>query len=276
MIISSDTYGKFQKILHEKTGILLGDNKQYLVSSRLSGFIKEKNIDTFERLLDEVSRPNGMTILQQVIDRMTTNETLWFRDSFPFKFLISHILPELKSNGKNNINIWSAACSSGQEAYSIIMSIEEHLRTSMRQPIPDSIEILGTDISTRMLAQARQGEYQSLEIARGLSEEMKSRYFETEDGRTFKINPELKKRVRFTSLNLMQLPYRSVGKFDIIYCRNVLIYFSGELKENVINGLADCMHPGGYLFLGASESMPSSIKRFKMIRCNPGLAYQLI
>ncbi len=275
MVITSEMYGRFQKLLHEKTGILLGENKQYLVSSRLSGFIKENNIDSFDQLLQKLSHPSGFDTLQQVIDRMTTNETLWFRDGFPFKFLVTHMLPELKAANKSRVKIWSAACSSGQEPYSISMAIEEQMRSSLKQQMPGQIDILGTDISTRMLTQAKVGDYQSLEIARGLPEEYKRRYFDVIDERHYRIKQKVKQRVRFAPLNLMQTPYRSIGKFDIIYCRNVLIYFSGELKAQVIDALADCLNPGGYLFLGASESMPSKIQRFEMVRCNPGLVYKL-
>lgn len=273
MVISAAEYSRFQGLLLEKTGILLGDNKQYLVASRLSSFLKQNEIISFSQLLDKLELTSSQSLLQEVIDRMTTNETLWFRDSFPFTYLITDILPELKLAGVSRASIWCAACSSGQEPYSISMAIEEAKMRGLGAKLPMQVDILATDISSRVLQQAKDGEYQSLEITRGLSPERQRRFFEQDDN-LFRLKSEVKSRVRFAELNLMKLPYRTVGKLDVIYCRNVLIYFSGELKRAVIQGMADCLKPGGYLFLGASESMPSDIKEFEMVRCNPGLVYR--
>ncbi len=273
MVISAAEYARFQALLHEKTGILLGENKQYLVSSRLSSLLKSNEIASFDELLKKLEAPSFQGLLQEVIDRMTTNETLWFRDSFPFTFLITDILPELKRAGSNRASIWCAACSTGQEPYSISMAIEEALSKGLGGKLPLQVDILATDISRRVLQQAKDAEYQSLEIMRGLSPDRQQRFFEEKDN-LFRLKPLVKNRVRFAELNLMKLPYRTVGKLDLIYCRNVLIYFSGELKRSVIQGMADCLKPGGYLFLGASESMPSDIKDFEMVRCNPGLVYR--
>lgn len=274
MVLSASEYSEFQKLLHNKTGILLGDNKQYLVSSRLSAYLKENSLESFGDLLKVLARPGSNVLLQQVIDRMTTNETLWFRDGFPFSYLMSHIMPELKSKGQSRANIWCAACSSGQEPYSISIALEEAYSGALRHKIPAQVDILATDISSRILKQAQRAEYQPLEITRGLSPERQKRFFEQSSTGSFLLKPELKKRVKYMTLNLMQLPYRSINRYDVIYCRNVLIYFSAELKIQVIKGMADCLKPGGYFFLGASESMPSSIPGFEMVRCNPGLVYR--
>ncbi len=273
MVISEQEYSRFQDLLNKKTGILLGSNKQYLVTSRLTSFLKENQISDFSQLIDKLASFGNNQLLQQVIDRMTTNETLWFRDGFPFNFLISNILPELKQLGVSRASIWCAACSSGQEPYSISMSIEEQRIVASSQ-LPSQVDILSTDISSRILEQAKKGEYQSIEISRGLSLQRQQRFFNRNDDGSFVLKPELRNKVRFLPLNLMELPYRHAGKFDVIFCRNVLIYFSAELKEKVINGMADCLKPGGYLFLGASESMPTNIKTFDMVRCNPGLVYK--
>lgn len=274
MMISADEYQAFRDLLNAKTGILLGDNKQYLVSSRLTAYMKELQVESFSDLINKIKQPFNEAILQQVIDRMTTNETLWFRDSFPFEYLLKYILPEFKAQNKSRVNIWCAACSSGQEPYSIAMAIDEANNGVMRGKLPLQIDIMATDISSRMLQQAKNGEYQSLEVTRGLSPQRLQQYFEQASDNSYVIKPSLRNKVRFSTLNLMTTPYRIGAQCDIIFCRNVLIYFSAELKVKVIEALADCLKPGGYLFLGASESMPPAIKAFEMVRCNPGLAYR--
>ncbi|MEE4244525.1 MAG: protein-glutamate O-methyltransferase CheR [Kangiellaceae bacterium] len=273
MVITAEEYARFQALLNEKTGILLGDNKQYLVSSRLASFLKQHQLNSFTDLLSALALPSGQSMLQQVIDRMTTNETLWFRDSFPFEYLMSTILPEQKKAGNNRVKIWCAACSSGQEPYSISMAIEEAMAFAGRATLPLNVDILATDISSRVLEQAKKGEYQSLEITRGLTPQRQKQFFDKLDN-VYRLKALVKNRIRFSSLNLMQLPYLVGGPFDVIFCRNVLIYFSSELKEQVIRGLCSNLKPGGYLFLGASESMPPTIKEFEMVRCNPGLVYR--
>jgi chemotaxis protein methyltransferase CheR len=275
MVISAAEYARFQALLHEKTGILLGDNKQYLVASRLSSLLHQYDIPSFSALLQRLESFSGQSLLQEVIDRMTTNETLWFRDSFPFVYLVNHILPEIKQKNISRASIWCAACSSGQEPYSISIAIEEAMSRGLAHRLPAQVDILATDISQRVLQQARQGEYQSLEITRGLSPERQQRFFEQHNG-IFKLKPDIRKRVRFAELNLLKLPYRTVGQLDVIFCRNVLIYFSSDLKKKVLKGMTECLKPGGYLFLGASESMPPEMKEFEMVRCNPGLAYRKV
>ncbi len=274
MVISPEDFARFQSFLNEKTGILLGDNKQYLVASRLSSVLKEKQLSSLSELLTQIRSPMNSALLQTVIDKMTTNETLWFRDGFPFDYLNRSILPEIKQAGKSRASIWCAACSTGQEPYSIAMGVEEAQSSERRAEVPMSVDIVSTDISTRVLEQARLGEYQSIEITRGLSLERQKRFFTQSDAGAFVLQDQIRRKVRFSTLNLLQTPYKAMGKFDVIFCRNVLIYFSAELKEKVILGLSECLNDGGYLFLGASESMPASINQFEMVRCNPGLVYK--
>jgi len=264
MEISPSDYNNFRQILEQQSGILLGDNKQYLVASRLSNFIKENQLASLAELLKEIVRPSGKTLLQKVIDQMTTNETLWFRDSYPFEYMKQKLIPELKKQSR--FRIWCAACSSGQEPYSLAMLLDE---TSSSV----SSEIVATDLSSRILEKAKQGVYQDIELKRGLPEEKLRRYFSKTGTSSWQVNQTLKSRVRFQALNLLGLPYVG-GKFDIIFCRNVLIYFSQENKTQVLNGLIDSLKPGGYLFLGASESLTRDCKPLQMVRCNPGLVYK--
>jgi chemotaxis protein methyltransferase CheR len=265
MQISASDYERFQQLLESQSGILLGGNKQYLVTSRLTNFIKDNDLRTFSDLLAELSRPTSQVLMQKVVDLMTTNETLWFRDSYPFEYMKKTIVPELRPKGK--FRIWcAAACSSGQEPYSLSMLLDEISALS-------SVEIIASDLSSRILDRAKTGEYQDIELKRGMPDDKLRKYFSPVNNNSWKINQQLRNSIRFQSKNLLSFPY-SNGKFDVIFCRNVLIYFSQENKTKVLNGLIDSLVPGGYLFLGASESLTRESKPLDMVRCNPGLVYQ--
>lgn len=265
MEISVSEYSRFKEILEKQSGILLGENKQYLVVSRLSSLLQEQGLDSMSALLDKTSRPGGNGLLKQVVDRMTTNETLWFRDRYPFEYLKSTIIPEVKKKSPS-FRIWCAACSTGQEPYSIAMQLEEIAALNQA-------EIIASDLSERVLNKAKQGIYQQIELNRGMPQDKLRRFFTQVEGTEWQINANLRNKIRFNPLNLLNFPY-SFGKFDVIFCRNVLIYFSNENKTKVINGLIDNLKPGGYLFLGASEALTRDCKPLKMVRCNPGLVYQ--
>ncbi len=265
MEISLTDYERFKAILEKQSGILLGDNKQYLVVSRLNGLLQESNLTSLSELINKIASPSGSVLLKQVVDKMTTNETLWFRDRYPFDYLKNTIIPELRRT-TNRIRIWCAACSTGQEPYSITMQLEEI--SALIQT-----EIVATDLSERVLDKARQGIYQKIELNRGMPADKLRRYFQDLNETDWQVNERLRSKVRFQPLNLLSTPY-GFGKFDVIFCRNVLIYFSNENKTKVINGLIDSLKPGGYLFLGASESLTRDSQTLKMVRCNPGLVYQ--
>lgn len=265
MEISSADYQRFKTILETQSGILLGENKQYLVVSRLSHFIREQKISSFSGMLDRISSPSGGILLKQVVDLMTTNETLWFRDRYPFEYLKSTIIPELRKKS-SSIRVWSAACSTGQEPYSIAINMEE-------MGLLSSIDITASDLSERVLTKARQGIYQKIELNRGMPDVQLKRFFVPHGDSDWQIDRRLSSKIRFQPINLLNTPYK-LSKFDVIFCRNVLIYFSGENKTRVLNGLIDNLNPGGYLFLGASEALTRDSRTMKMIRCNPGLVYQ--
>jgi len=165
--VSPDAYRRFREFLEQQCGIVLGDNKQYLVRSRLAGLLYEHQLSSMDELLGVAISGHNRSLLQQVIDAMTTNETLWFRDSYPFDLLINQILPELATK-QRRLRIWSAACSSGQEPYSIGMSVLEFQR---KNPAARSlsVEIVATDLSSNMLKKCEQGLYDELSLSRGLS-----------------------------------------------------------------------------------------------------------
>lgn len=271
MIISTQEYKEFCRFLEAQCGIVLSDGKQYLVRSRLSPLMTKVGISTISELLQLIKKSSYLELKNDVINAMTTNETLWFRDIYPFKVLQSKIFPELIDQ-KKNIRIWSAASSSGQEAYSIAMTV---LETQTRLPrLLNNVSIVGTDISSEMLNACKAGIYDELAMNRGLSAERRRFFFEdNQDGR-MRLSDKVKKMVTFRPQNLKD-SYALLGKFDIIFCRNVLIYFAPEMKEKVLSQIATQLNPGGYLFLGASETLGGLSNKFEMIRCEPGIAYRL-
>ena len=271
--ISDSTYKQFAGFLEVQCGIVLGDNKQYLVKSRLLPLVTEFKLESLTELIEQAMGIRNRQLRTMVIDAMTTNETLWFRDRYPFELLTSKLFPEFLET-KKNIKIWSSASSSGQEAYSIAMTALEYKKS---KPISNlSVQIIGTDISDSMLAQCKAAEYDNLALSRGLSDTRKRHFFVPagSDGNKMQIKPEVKTLTSFKSLNLLD-SYGSLGKFDIIFCRNVLIYFANDVKSKILNQFASALNPGGYLILGASESLNGLTDRFEMVRCNPGIIYKL-
>lgn len=269
--ISDQEYRDFSRFLESQCGIVLGDSKQYLVRSRLSPLVAKFNLASLSDLLRDVVTGRNRELRVAAVDAMTTNETLWFRDTYPFAVLADKLLPEIAAN-KRPIKIWSAASSSGQEPYSMAMTV---LETQARKPgMLPNVSITATDISASMLDMCRIGAYDNLALGRGLSPERRRTFFEDAGDGRMKVKDNVKRMVNFRPQNLMD-SYALLGKFDIIFCRNVLIYFSPEMKSKVLNQMANSLNPGGYLLLGASESLTGLTDRFEMVRCNPGIIYKL-
>jgi len=271
--LSDDIYKQFSDFLEVQCGIVLGGNKQYLVKSRLIPLMATFSIQKLSDLIHQSMSYKNRELRTAVIDAMTTNETLWFRDRYPFELLSKTVFPEMLEK-KKNIKIWSAASSSGQEAYSIAMTSIEYQK--QKTVLGMNVQIVGTDISNTMLQQCKEGSYDSLALSRGLSDDRKRLFFNrSSDGSgKMQVKPEVKKLTSFRNYNLLD-SYASLGKFDIIFCRNVLIYFSSDVKSKILNQFASALNPGGYLILGASESLTGLTERFEMVRCNPGIIYKL-
>ena len=270
--ISQADYDGFRQFLEQACGIVLGDNKHYLISSRLTPLMAEFSAPTLTALLEQLKEDRRAGLRERVIDAMTTNETSWFRDPGIFDLLKKNILPELSKNRTLPLNLWSAACSSGQEPYSISMAVQEFINLSLGRPASE-VQILATDISPSMLSQATDGRYDQAALGRGLSDERKQRFFVSLPTQ-WEIRPEIKKRVRFKELNLLK-PYQGLGRFDIIFCRNVLIYFSQDLKRDILTRATALLNPGGYLLLGSAESLTSHSESFEMLRFPEGIVYRL-
>jgi chemotaxis protein methyltransferase CheR len=243
-------FAYIQKFILARTGIVLANSKDYLVEVRLDPIIRAMPAGTFSQLVDLLKTGNR-AMETAVIDAMTTNETLFFRDKSPFEMFETFILPKLIEAKQINrtINIWCAACSSGQEPYSLSMMLDE--RKDQLQGL--SFKILATDISEKVLAQARSGTFSQFEVQRGLPIRLLMKYF-TQVGTRWKIDPRLAERIEFRTVNLLQ-PFRHLGRFDIIFCRNVLIYFGTDTKRDVLCRLSENLTPNGHLFLGSSETV---------------------
>lgn len=256
------------------TGIYLDQSKSYLFETRLSSIAESHGCKSYQELQNKARQEPSKKIEREIIDAITTNETLFFRDKGPFELLQHKILPELidrrssKSALKTRMKIWSAASSTGQELYSIAIVIKELLKDSKDY----SFTLLGTDISDAAIAQASYGKYNRFEIERGLDRRYLQKFF-TLFGDSWKIKDEIRAMVNFKKFNLMQ-PFTSLGKFDIIFCRNVAIYFTLEDRKKLFNKLADSLVDDGYLVIGSTESLTGVCPRFVPKRHLRSIFYQ--
>jgi len=270
--ISKQEYEIFRDFLENACGIVLGENKHYLVTSRLTKLTQEFSYSDLGSMLIDLKKNSNSKLKERVVDAMTTNETMWFRDKYPFEMLHQIMYPELVKGRSKPIRIWSAASSSGQESYSISMTTSEY---QIKNPgaLTTKVEIVATDISPSMLKLGKEAKYDKLSMNRGLTDERRKRFFK-QQGEEWQANADIRQRVRFTELNLTA-NYTLLGKFDIIFCRNVLIYFSSELKTDILNRMAKTLNPKGFMLLGGSESPTGYCDAFDMVRTPLGVMYRL-
>ena len=269
--ISQADYERFRLFLEQACGIVLGDGKQYLIVSRLTKLLRDENIPSVADLLNAIQRGHPRHLRDSVIDAMTTYETSWFRDGGPFEVFEKMTLADLETRVTPPCKIWSAACSSGQEPYTISMILSEYIRKKPDSKLK-STQIVATDISNSMLTLAKLGVYEEHALIRGISAARRQQFFKQHEGR-WKIADEIKQRVQFKEQNLLQT-YTGLGRFDVIFCRNVLIYFSMQRKTDILTRLAQAMNPGGYLFLGASETISGYTDAFDLQRTPHGVVYR--
>ena len=273
MTLANQDFQLFRDFLEKACGIVLGDNKQYLVSSRLNRLLEQEGIASLGELVKRIqAQPRG-GLRESVIDAMTTNETLWFRDVYPFEVLKTRLIPEfIKQSPGQRLRIWSAACSSGQEPYSLSMAIDEFERSNPGQ-LRGGAQIVATDLSGGILNAAKSAEYDSLSVARGLSPERLNRYFDQNGPGRWTVKTPIRNRVEFRAMNLLD-SYSMLGKFDFVFCRNVLIYFSADVKKDILRRIHATLKPGGYLMLGASEALNGLPELYQMVQCSPGIVYK--
>ena len=251
-------YEYLRKLLKERSGLDLSTDKQYLVESRLIPLARKSGLSGIGELVSKM-KSGAPSLITEVVEAMTTNETFFFRDKIPFEHLRDTVLPLMLKARANvrSLRIWSAACSTGQEPYSIAMCLKE------KAPLLSGwrIEIVATDLSQEVLEKSRAGIYSQFEVQRGLPIQMLVKHF-TQSGEIWQVNADIRAMVQHRQLNLLQ-DFSQLGRFDVIFCRNVLIYFDQETKINVFERLNKAMEPDGMLMLGAAESVVGITDAFR-------------
>ncbi len=274
--IDQESFDALRHCLEREVGIALGDDKKYLIETRLKGILVEEGCTDWPEFLQRARNDSGGRIRDLIIDAMTTNETLWFRDEDPYTVLREVLLPrwagEIRQGRRDKVRIWCSACSTGQEPYSVMITILEYARTG-GELRPEQVEILATDISDTALATARAGRYNSVAMSRGMPADLRARYF-IEDGRTSTVRPAVARPVTFRKFNL-QSCFSLLGKFDAVLNRYVAIYFGEDFKRELYRKIRGVLNPGGVLFLGSSESLTGFTEGFQARRCGKAVYYEV-
>jgi len=268
MAVSLVDFDFVRQLVYDHSAIALDDTKNYLVEARLAPIALREGFLSVGDLVSTL-RDGSASLRDDVVAAVATNETSFFRDLHPFDALREFVIPAvLKANGGRRLHMWSAAASTGQEAFSLAMVAQERV-----PPIPD-LSILATDLSAEVLAKARRGRYSQLEVNRGLPARLLVKHFER-DGREWLVKPDLLRHVTFRTMNLAR-PFRNVPKMDVIFLRNVLIYFDDARKAEVLAQVAKVMRPGGYLFLGGSETTYGINSLFERLHIGKAMCHRLV
>jgi chemotaxis protein methyltransferase CheR len=258
--LSENQFRKISRIVHRLCGIHLKDGKQALVRARLMKRLRALKLSDFGEYIRLIESPEGLEELGFMVDVMTTNKTSFFREPEHFNYLCERILPDLDAR---RLRFWTAACSSGEEPFSLAVALREHLPDPHRR----DLKILATDISTRMLERARRAVY-SEDLVRGVPPKYLQQYFERvrDNGvPAYRVRADLRAMVRLGWLNLMD-PWPMRGPFNVIFCRNVMIYFDRPTQQRLIQRFWEILEPGGYLFVGHSEGLSAVSHRFHYVR----------
>ena len=275
--LEGNEFSLWTSYVYSITRITLDASKGYLIETRLAALLRETGSQTYKELLAKVTADGTGALKRKVIAAITTNETSFFRDASPFEMLRHKVLPDLvdarrRQLGKDRpltLRIWSAACSTGQEVYSTAIAC--------RETLPDAnkfdVRILGTDISDKVIAQASYGKYTKLEIDRGFPPEKLGAYFQA-DGSDFRVRDSIRAMATFKTINLLE-PLSFPVKFDIIFCRNVAIYFSEADKSRLYDGISRVLATDGCLVIGSTESLTGISRRFESKRHMRSVFYQL-
>lgn len=266
--MKTDDFELLSRLVRERSGLVLTVDKAYLLESRLMPVARKAGAKSLEDLVQMIrARPHDATLTRSITEAMTTNETLFFRDTKPFDQFRTLVLPSLmKSRAtKRTIRIWCAACSSGQEPYSLSILLKEE-----GAKLADwRFEILATDISGEMVEKAKAGVYSQFEVQRGLPIKLLIKYFKQDEDRWILV-PEIRNMVQFREFNLLQDP-KVLGQFDVVFCRNVLIYFDQPTKSQVLERISHVMADDGVLYLGGAETVLGITERFEPMPNERGL-----
>lgn len=275
--LKPDEFKVISRYVYTVTGIHLDESKVYLIETRMGRLAEESGCSSFSELYYKATSEPTKILQRKIIDAITTGETLFFRDISPFEMLQHKVLPDLIDRRTKPVNrlatsgirIWSAACSSGQEVYSIAIVLKELLGDLGKY----RITLLGTDISDAAIARASRGHYNKFEIERGMSKEKLVKYF-TQEKDEWKIRDEIRAMATFQKVNLMD-NFFGMGKFDIVFCRNVAIYFTEEDKIKLFNKIKGVLEPDGYLMIGSTESLTGLKIPFEPKRYLRSVFYQI-
>jgi chemotaxis protein methyltransferase CheR len=267
--LSASDFAFVAQLVRREAAIVLAPGKEYLVEARLLPVARQSGVPSVGAFLAELQRRPDPDLQRSIIDALTTNETSWFRDREPFTALTDVIVPELvKLRARTRkVRVWSAASSSGQEAFSLAITLQEAL------PAGWSYEIIGSDISSEMIKRAEIAEYSQVEVNRGLPAAQLIQYFERH-GAHWRVTPVLRRNVSFRLLNLTG-PLPSLPSFDVIFLRNVLIYFDVATKKAVLRNVARLLRPDGWLFLGAAETTIGIDENYERVAAGRTSAYRL-
>lgn len=264
--LQPQTYEYLRDLLKRTSGLMITPEKVYLLQSRLLPIARRRGMQNLDQMVASLRMKPDKAVMDDIIEAMTTNETYFFRDDKAFKQLRENVLPALLKarEGSKKLRIWSAASSTGQEAYSMAMIFDELLAGKPGW----SYEIVGTDISPAAVERAKKGEYSPFEVQRGLPIKLLMKYF-TQTGQNWTVKDEMKKSISFRVFNLHD-SFAPLGRFDLIVCRNVLIYFDDNDKRKVLAGMKEALSPDGYLFLGSSETILGLSTAFTIVPSFPG------
>ncbi len=250
MPIQAADFDFVRALVKQRAAIVLEPGKEYLVEARLLPVARSVGCDTLESLVEMLRAGQNAALQTRVIEAMTTNETSWFRDLHPFEAFCSKVVPEILATRKSEktIRMWCGAASSGQEPYTVLILLAERFP----QLADWTIDFLATDISAEMIAKCQAGKYSQLEMNRGMPTPLLLKYFER-DGLDWRVKPELRSRVQFKTMNLA-VPWPAMRTLDVVFLRNVMIYFDVATKKQILSGVHRLLRPGGWLFLGSAES----------------------
>jgi chemotaxis protein methyltransferase CheR len=271
-LLNSSDFDYIRNLVHSRSAIVLEPEKMYLIDARLTPVARQHGLNSLSEMIQHLRECPANALHQQVVEAMTTNETSFFRDLHPFETLRQTLLPELiaKRAAHKSLGIWSAACSSGQEPYTIAMLLREH-----STPLTNwNVRLIATDLATKTLSRAREGMYNQSEVNRGLPAPLLVKYFQKQ-GQNWQIKEDIRRMVQFTELNLVG-EWPSMPPLDIVFLRNVLIYFSTDTKKLILKKVRQVLRPDGYLFLGAAETTLNLDDAFERVQLGKTICYRLV